>query len=306
MGKKNKYSQLKSLLLLLMTAAIWGFAFVAQKFGAQNLGNFTFNGIRFLLGAASLLPVILIFDHSGWEKKTLWYTVRVAAGSGALLFIAASLQQYGIIYTDNAGTSSFLTGLYNLLTPILAFLIWKKKTGLPVWIGAVLALGGLYFLCNPAHSSSVSRENYWLGVILLIVSAVFWALQILYIDHVVANVSALKFAMFQFITCGILCLICAAFLERQYLTDFSAMCSALIPILYCGLCSVGIAYTCQIIGQKTADPTFAAIVLSTESVFGALGGVLFGNERMSLLGVVGCVLIFAGILVAQYQPRKRE
>lgn len=280
----------KSTFLLFLTAIIWGFAFVAQRVGAEFVGAFTFNGIRFLLGSLSLIPVILIFEREKFDKSKFIKTLLPGLMAGVVLFIASTLQQLGVEWTGSAGKAGFLTGLYIVLVPIIRFFM-GKKTSIFTFFGAIFALVGLFFLCMTGNELSFGK-----GDIVLIIGAVFWATHILVVDKYVNDISPLKFSMMQFLVCGLLSIICAVCTET---IELSAIKSAGIPILYGGLMSVGVAYTCQILGQKDADPTFASIVFSTESVFSAIGGAIILNEIMSGRGYVGCVLIFIGIVLSQ-------
>lgn len=280
----------KSTFLLFLTAIIWGFAFVAQRVGAEFVGAFTFNGIRFLLGSLSLVPVILIFEREKFEKTKFIKTLLPSLLAGMILFIASTLQQLGVEWTGSAGKAGFLTGLYIVLVPIIR-LLGGKKTSILTFFGAMFALVGLFFLCMTGDELTFGK-----GDIVLIIGAFFWAAHILVVDKYVNNISPLKFSMMQFFVCGLLSIIFALCTET---IEFSAITSAGIPILYGGLMSVGVAYTCQILGQKDADPTFASIVFSTESVFSAIGGAIILNEIMSGRGYLGCVLIFIGIVLSQ-------
>lgn len=282
--------KIKSTVLLFLTAIIWGFAFVAQRVGADYVGTFTFNGIRFLLGSFSLIPVILIFEREEYNKKKMLKTLAVSLAAGTILFIAASLQQYGVVLTGSAGKAGFLTGLYTVLVPVIRFLM-GKKTDILTFVGAFFAVGGLFLLCMTGDKLTFGK-----GDVVLIIGAVFWALHILIIDKFVNEISPLKFSMLQFFVCGLISMVIAVFTEN---IEITAVKSALVPILYGGLMSVGVAYTCQILGQKDADPTFASIVFSTESVFSAIGGAIILHEIMSGRGYLGCVLIFIGIVLSQ-------
>lgn len=280
----------KSTFLLFLTAIIWGFAFVAQRVGAEFVGAFTFNGIRFLLGSLSLVPVILIFEREKFEKTKFIKTLMPSLLAGTILFIASTLQQLGVEWTCSAGKAGFLTGLYIVLVPIIR-LFGGKKTSILTFFGAMFALVGLFFLCMTGDELTLGK-----GDIVLIIGAFFWAAHILVVDKYVNNISPLKFSMMQFFVCGLLSIIFALCTET---IEFSAIKSAGISILYGGLMSVGVAYTCQILGQKDADPTFASIVFSTESVFSAIGGAIILNEIMTGRGYLGCVLIFIGIVLSQ-------
>ncbi len=283
-------TKFKSTILLFLTAIIWGFAFVAQRVGAEFVGAFTFNGVRFMLGACSLIPVILLFEREKIDLKLLKNNVLPGILAGVVLFIASTLQQYGVEITQSAGKAGFLTGLYTVLVPLIRF-VMGKKTSVLTFIGAIFAVTGLFFLCMTGDEIS-----FGLGDVVLIIGAFFWAGHILVVDKFVHTTSPLKFSLVQFIICGILSLVFAFILED---IEFSAIKSAGIPILYGGIMSVGVAYTCQILGQKESDPTFASIVFSTESVFSAIGGALLLNEIMSGRGYFGCVLIFIGIVLSQ-------
>ena len=289
--------ELKSSLLLLLAAAIWGFAFVAQRVGAKYLGSFTFNGLRFALGSISLIPLIIYFSKNPNEdsKEDKHWNSAMPAGivAGCVLFCAASLQQVGIIYTS-AGKAGFITGLYIVLVPIFGIAL-KQRTNLNTWLGAILAVIGLYLL-SVNDNFSIAK-----GDLLEIAGAVFWAIHILVIDHFTRKVDALKLSFVQFATCSILSLTAALIFEKITLTGIS---QALIPILYGGICSVGIAYTLQVVGQKHAKPSHAAIVLSMESVFASIGGLIILHENLGIRGYLGCALMLSGMLISQLKSNK--
>lgn len=295
----NKTNGMKiiSMLMLLVTSMIWGFAFVAQKVGAESLGAFSFNGIRFSLGAISLVPVVIIFERKQLNASKFKKTFFVSVLAGSVLYIASALQQYGIEITKSAGKAGFITGLYTVLVPIFSFVIYRQRKNIGVWVGAIVAVVGLFLLSvNDSFSLGV-------GDAVLLLGAVFWAVHILVIDRFVDGVSPLCFSMLQFFVCAILSIISAIIFESPSLT---AVMEAKAPLLYGGLCSVGIAYTLQTIGQKYSDPSFAAIIFSTESVFSAIGGALILKEQMILRGYLGCVLIFAGIIISQITFGKKK
>lgn len=294
-----KKQESKSVLILLLTAAIWGFAFVAQRVGMQYVGAFTFNGVRFALGSLSLLPVIYFFNKkSNGQKKEevdIKTTIRSGIIAGSVLFIAASLQQVGLIYTT-AGKAGFITSLYIVLVPILGIYL-KQKTQLATWVGAIIAATGLYFL---SINESFTIE---FGDFLEIVGAFFWAMHILLIDKFVKNVDAVKLSSVQFAICSILSLITAFIFEDVSLSTIS---QATVPILYGGIMSAGVAYTLQAVGQKHAKPGPAAIALSMESVFAAIGGILILSERLPIRGYFGCALMLIGMLIAQSENFKKS
>ena len=294
--------QFKSFALLLMTAMIWGFAFVAQRMGADYVGAFTFNGIRFALGSISLIPVIFLFEKSEEKKEVhtqkMSVTFKTGVIAGVILFTASALQQIGIEITGSAGRASFLTGLYTVLVPIFGIFL-GKRTPFNVWIGAILAVVGMFLICVN------EKWQIGLGDTVLILGAIFWTFHILVIDRYVNEMYAIRFASTQFAVCGALGIVCALLFETITL---DGLMNALIPILYGGIMSAGVAYTCQIIGQKNADPTYASIILSTESMFGAIGGAIILHEVMTARGYTGCAFIFVGVIISQlvFKTKKKN
>lgn len=277
----------KANLLLILTAAIWGFAFVAQRVGSEYLGAFTFNGIRFTLGSISLIPLILILKCD--LKGDIRYIIKAGVIAGIFLFSGANLQQYGMAYTT-AGKGGFITSLYIVLIPVISIFLFEK-TDIYTWLGALLALAGLYLLCV---NESFTIEK---GDLVILISSFFWAGHVLLIDRFIKRVDSLVLSSIQFLVCGILSIITAVIIKEPI--SLNAFKGAFLPICYGGFLSVGVAYTLQVVAQKNAKPSHAAIILSLESVFGAIGGMLFLNETMSIKGVVGCVMIFFGILISQ-------
>jgi len=288
--KNNKLSTV----ILFLTAIIWGYAFVAQVRGAEYLSSFTFNAIRFALGAISLIPVIFIFERDFADKARLKKTVLYALLTGTVLFTASTLQQIGAEITSSSGVSGFITGIYNILTPIAYLLVFKKKTSLNVWISAIISIVGLFMLCMTNEGI-----HFGLGELSLLAGTVFWTAHILLVDKIVDEISPLKFSCCQVFVAAFLSGIFAFAFERSAFS-FENVEKASIAILYCGLLSVGVAYTLQVVGQKYAtNPTTVAIILSTESVFSAIGGAQFGTDNITVLGYAGCVIIFAAIVLAQ-------
>jgi drug/metabolite transporter (DMT)-like permease len=287
---------LRADILLLLTSCIWGFAFVAQRSGMEHMGPFTFNGIRFLLGSLSLLPLILLRRRSapsaaaprGPGLKSLILSSLLAGGC---LFIAASLQQIGILYTS-AGHSGFITGLYVVLVPVFGIFL-GRKTGLPTWIGAVCTLGGMFFLSAAGNAGALNR-----GDLITALGAVFWTFHVLVIDALVKKLDPLHLSSGQFFFCGLFSLIIALFSESF---DLSKMTAGLIPLLYGGLCSVGIAYTLQVVAQKDAPPAHATIILCLEGCFAAIGGVLILSEPLGSWTLLGFILILSGMLITQWE-----
>lgn len=295
-------TQLKANILLLLTAAIWGLAFVAQKVGAEHVGAFTYNGIRFALGSISLIPLILFLNKKkGENEKTknddrdsLKLTVKAGIIAGCALFIATSLQQMGVMGTT-AGKAGFITGLYMVIVPILGLFL-KQKVNKSTWIGIVIAIIGLYLL---SINEDFSISN---GDLLVLIGSVGWAIHILLIDNFTKKIDPLKLSSVQFATCSILSLVMAIIFEDINMVGISG---AMVSILYGGLLSVGVAYTLQVVAQKNAKPSHAAILLSMESVFGALGGAMFLGERIGARGLVGCILIFIAIIISQLKPSEK-
>lgn len=294
--------ELKANGLLLLTAAIWGVSFVAQRVGSEHLGAFTFNGIRFALGSLSLVPLILFSDRkkgkkqgeiiegeNDFNKKN--YTVKAGLIAGCVLFIAASLQQIGMTYTT-AGKGGFITGIYMVIVPLLGLFL-KQKTGKNTWIGIALAIVGLYLL-TITEDFSIGK-----GDLLVLMSSFMWAIHILIIDNFTKKIDALKLSSIQFATCAILSLAIAFIFETITIEGIQG---ALVAILYGGLLSVGVAYTLQVVAQKDAKPSHAAILLSMESVFGAIGGALLLDEKLNGRGLIGCALIFIAIIISQIKP----
>ncbi|KEZ85948.1 membrane protein [Clostridium sulfidigenes] len=295
-------TQLKANILLLLTAAIWGLAFVAQKVGAEHVGAFTYNGIRFALGSISLIPLILFLNKKKRENEetqnndrdSLKLTVKAGIIAGCALFIATSLQQMGVMGTT-AGKAGFITGLYMVIVPILGLFL-KQKVNKSTWIGIVIAIIGLYLL---SINEDFSISN---GDLLVLIGSVGWAVHILLIDNFTKKIDPLKLSSVQFATCSILSLVMAIIFEDINMVGISG---AMVSILYGGLLSVGVAYTLQVVAQKNAKPSHAAILLSMESVFGALGGAMFLGERIGARGLVGCILIFIAIIISQLKPSEK-
>ena len=279
---------------------IWGFAFVAQVEGAEILGPFTLNGVRFLISIISLLPVVLIFEKgrsAPEERKATFFASLLA---GVVLFCASMLQQFGIHITGSAGISGFITGLYTVFIPIACFLFFRQKTGINVLLGAICAVLGLFLLCYKAGEGF----SVGLGEILLFIGAFFWTAHVVIVDRLGKNIRSLHFAWGQFAVCAVLgCIGMFVFNEGP---TVASLVEAKWSLLYCGVLSSGVAYTLQIIAQKRSEPTFAGIVLSTEAVFSAVGGAIFGIDSISLLGYVGCAVIFFGIVLSQLNFPKNK
>ena len=281
-------------LLLLLTAAIWGFAFVAQRLGNVYMGPFTFNAIRFSLGAISLLPLLFWQKKQGVDRPKVPFRKLMGPmlAIGLLLFAGASLQQVGLLGTT-AGKAGFITGLYVILVPLMA-LTWGRKTHAAHWIGAVLAVVGLYLL---SVKSGFSISPYDL---IVLVGAFVWAGHVHMIDRYADTVGPVRLAIAQFAITGMLSAGVALLFET---VTFSAIVAGIGPILFGAFLSVGLAYTLQIVAQRTADPAHAAIILSLEGAFAALGGWLVLHEVLTARDLLGCGLMLAGTLVSQMLGR---
>ena len=316
---------LKADILLLLTAAIWGFGFVAQRYGMQYVGPFTYNGIRFILASLSLLPLIAwrIRKNGALIKlnKSLLLSCLLA---GTCLFFGVNIQQLGIMATT-AGNAGFITGLYVVFTPIFGIFL-GRKTGKATWLGALLMLTGLYFLSTQGPFDGINP-----GDLVIAISAVFWAFHVLIIDRLVVKNDPLAISAGQFAVTGLCSLVAAFLIEpslsawlgtsgREFLTSglfywqslpalidglgtgavpIALIRSALVPILYGGLVSVGIGYTFQVVAQRDAPPAHATIILCLEGGFAALGGILILNEPVGSRIVIGFTLALAGMLVSQ-------
>jgi len=289
-----KAQNLKSDTLLLLTATIWGFAFVAQRVGMDYVGPFTFNGFRFALGSLTLVPLLLINNRQGAITKSplpLTKTRMIILGGGLAgfaLFMGATLQQVGLVYTT-AGKAGFITGLYVVIVPILG-LFWKQQSGLGTWFGAILAAAGLYLLTITAQFTIA------LGDFLELAGAFFWAGHVLIIGWLSPRIDPIKLAFFQYTACSFLSLLTAVITE---VITLHGLFLATLPIAYGGLISVGIAYTLQVVAQRYAHPAHAAIILSLAAVFAAFGGWLILGETLSSRGLIGCSLMLAGMLLSQ-------
>jgi drug/metabolite transporter (DMT)-like permease len=281
---------MKSNVMLLFAAAIWGFGFVAQRLGMNYLEPFAFNSARFLLGSLSLLPLLWFLSRQKIKLETKPNHSLTKGGiiCGLVLFVAATLQQYGLFYTT-AAKAGFITGLYLILVPIIGILL-KHTTGLTTWLGAALAVVGLYLL------SVNDNFTMSLGDTLIFIGALFWAFHILVIDHFSGRIDPIQLSAVQFLVCGLLSLGISLIIETPTLAGALA---GWQPILFAGVVSVGIAYTLQVVAQKNAKPSHAAIIMSLEAVFAAIGGVWLLDESLSPRAWLGCGLMLAGMLLSQ-------
>ena len=288
-------SRTQANLLLLVVALIWGSAFVAQSHGMANLGPITFTGVRFLIGALVVAPLMWVeWRHLRRVAKPLQRRDAFKiAGLGCLLLLGAALQQIGITATSvtNAG---FLTALYVPLVPVLGWLLWRQLPHWSVWPGALACLGGAYLLSG-ASTLAISSGDWW-----VIASAMPWALHVLLIGRVADRMAApFLVAGGQFVVCGVLALAWSLAYEP---VNWASLQAAALPLGYAGILSVGVAFTAQVVAQRYAQAADAAIVLSAETLFAALFGFLLMGDRLDASGIAGCVLIFASMLGVQMLP----
>lgn len=282
-------TRMRADLLLLLAAAIWGFAFVAQRVGMDFVGPLTFNGVRFALGALVLVPLACARAATAapWRNDLPRGLVL-----GVVLCGGATLQQWGMV-TTTAGKAGFITGLYVILVPLLGLLA-RQRTARNTWLGAVLAVAGM-FLLTVTEGFAIAR-----GDVLVLCGALFWAVHVLLIGRYSPRTEPVRLAALQFAVCAVLSLAGGLVLEHPTIASVRA---ATWPILYAGLLSTGVAYTLQVVAQQKAPPAHAAIILSLEAVFALLGGLLLLGESLGARELVGCAIMFVGMIVSQVGGR---
>ena len=320
MKAQVKTHKLRNTFFLFLTAMIWGAAFVAQSVSMDYIGPFTFICLRSVIGGLFLIPVIIVLDgirkksqnesadvvnsenilHIETEEKQRlsWKNKQLIEGGivcGIFLFFANCFQQTGIQYTT-VGKAGFITTFYIIIVPLIG-LFFKKYCGILTWIGVVIALAGLYFLCI-TQKLTIQR-----GDALILCCSVLYAGQILAIDHYNPFVDGVKMSCIQFLTGGILSAVFMLLFENP---SIAMILSAAGPILYTGIMSTGVGYTLQIVGQKGLNPTVAALILSLESVFSALSGYLFLHQVLTTRELIGCALMFIAIVLAQLPDIRRK
>ena len=287
--------QIKSSLILLLTATIWGVAFVAQSVGMEYIGPFTFNAIRCVLGGLVLIPVILVLkkkketgaeNQEKEDKKTLW---AGGIACGVILCIASNLQQFGIMEAS-VGKSGFFTALYIVMIPVIGIFIGKRQ-GIKLWFCVALAVVGMYLLCMKDGSFTIERAD-----IMLLLCALAFSFHILVVDYFSPKVDGVKMSCIQFFVCGVLSAVGMLFTETP---DISNIQAAWLPLLYAGLLSCGVGYTLQIVGQKGINPVIASLIMSLESVISALAGWVILGQVLSPKEILGCVLMFVAIIITQ-------
>ena len=285
-------------LMMLLAASIWGFAFVAQRVGMETMGPHWFNSLRFFIGVVALMPVVIwmgrVQAKSSTEgpKSSTKTLLMGGAVAGLLLFIGATFQQVGLQYTT-AGKAGFITGMYIFFVPLIG-LFFRMKTGLGTWLGAAIALWGLYLLSI--------NEDFTLskGDTLQLICAVAFAVHVLMIGYLASRMDTVKLSLVQFFVAGLLAMILALYFEQL---TWGMIKSTAVPLLFAGVMSTGIGYTLQTIAQQHAHPSHAAIILSSEGVFAVIGGFLLLNEVLPAQGLLGCGLILVGMLMSQLMPR---
>lgn len=294
-------SKLKTNFLLLTAAVIWGLAFVAQQVGMNHVGPLTFNGLRFYIGSLVLLPYIMFIDKQRekfkapspkWDKKILYFGGIV---TGLVLAVASGLQQVALLHTS-VGKVGFLTALYILFVPIIG-LLFGKRAGVNVWIGVIVAVFGMYLLCVKEGFSIGLGDTY------SIICAFIFSIQIMCVGHFSPQVDGIRFACLEFFVAGTVNVIGMFLLETPTLTNILR---AALPLLYAGVLSSGVAYTFQIVAQKHAEPTIAALIMSLESVFSVLGGWVLLGQHLTAKESIGCIFMFAAIVLAQLKGRKGD
>ncbi|OEC50012.1 MULTISPECIES: DMT family transporter [Pseudomonadaceae] len=286
---------LRADILMLITAAIWGAAFVAQRLGMDAIGPFLYTGLRFALGALVLLPLLYLLPRGEHHEPMNQGLLLGGVLMGLALSLGINLQQVGLLFTS-VTNSGFITGLYVIIVPLLGLLL-GHRTGMGTWIGALLAVGGM-FLLSVGDNFQVARGDW-----LQLAGAVVWGVHVLLVGFFASRHDPVRLAILQFITCAVISLALALVLEDIRL---DAIVSAGPAILYGGVIAVAIGYTLQVVAQKHAIASHAAIILSLEAVFAAIAGALMLNESLHTRGYLGCALMFVGMLVAQLWPQRHE
>ena len=291
---KNKV--IRADLIMLLAAAIWGFAFVAQREGMETMGPFLFNAARFFIGSAVLFPLVWYLSKKNktpTNKETSTKKLLIAGTiAGLFLFLASSFQQVGIQYTT-AGKAGFITGLYIFFVPLIG-IFFGQRTGSGTWLGAFIAVIGLYLL-SINDDFSIAR-----GDLLQLICAVFFAAHILVVGYVAKRMDPLKLSLIQYVVSGVLSCFIAIAIE---VITWQMILDTAIPLLYAGVMSIGVGYTLQVVAQQHAKSSHAAIILGLEGAFAVLGGWLILDENLSTRGLIGCGLMLSGMFLSQLLPR---
>ncbi|MBQ9766357.1 MAG: DMT family transporter [Lachnospiraceae bacterium] len=316
-----KMTNLKKSFALFLAAVIWGMAFVAQSEGSKYLGPFTFNSVRFLLGTVTLIPVIFVseiikkrrpstdasFAAEPTTSKTMGTKTEVKEEflnketliggilCGVVLSMANGTQQIGLEFTT-PGKAGFITACYIILVPIFGIFL-KRKCNFLVWLSVVLSVCGLALLCL-TEELTIGK-----GDLIVFVCAILFAIHILVIDHFGENADSVKMSCIQFGVAGIVSAILMLIFENP---DMTYICKAWLPLVYTGVCSSGIAFTLQIIGQKDMNPTVASIIMSLESVVSVVAGFIILHQKLSARELWGCMVMFVAIILVQLPVKQKE
>lgn len=294
----KKYKTLKSNFLLTLTAFIWGTGFVAQSMGMDRAGPFSFNAARNFLASIALIPVIFLFSKrskdKAYERKDL---IIGGIFCGLALGIASALQQLGISLGTSSGKAGFITALYMLIVPFFGLFL-HKKVGAKAWIAVLFGIAGMYFLCLKNNGFVLGKGDF-----IMLLCSVGYAIHILVIDYFSPKADGVKMSCIQFFVSGIVNIIIMLLFEEPSLTG---LVNSWKPLLYLGIFSSGVAYTFQIIAQKDTSPVAATLIMSLESVFAALSGWLILKEGLTTDQLIGCLLIFAGIILSQLPSKEKE
>ncbi len=302
-----KHNQVRQVVFPIITAMIWGSSFVAQSTSTEHIGAFTFNAARSFVGFLALLVVVQIFRMVRKEPEVQQTQEEKKAGRkelvlggiccGIALALACNLQQLGMVAGASAGKTSFITTLYVVLVPICGLFL-KKRVSPTVWVSVLLGVAGLYCLCIKDGFSIAPSD------LLVMLCAFGYTLHILVIDYFTQKVDGVKMSCIQFLSCAVLSAILMLIFEHPTWADITPCIGS---ILYVGVFSSGVAYTLQILAQKDSNPTIVALLLSLESVFGAVSGAIFLHETMTGKELVGCVLMLIAVVLAQIEfPSKKK
>ena len=284
--------------MLLTSAAIWGTMFVAQRYGSEHLGPLTFNAFRFALASMIMVPVLLFTSNKKGhvvERTTGKHFIGGCLFAGIILFLGMNIQQAGVGYTT-AGKAGFITCTYMVIVPLMGLLM-RQKIGLGTVVGVALATAGIYFL------SVTGKFIIEKGDLLLLISAVFWALHVHIIAWLSVRFDCIRVAFFQFVVCAVLSTAGAILSEDIIIANIQ---KALVPLIYAGILSTCIGFTLQVIAQRHSPPSHAAVMMSLETIFAALGGYLVLKEVMNSRDILGCGLILSGVLISQLCVRKKS
>ncbi|MEJ5922335.1 DMT family transporter [Bifidobacterium thermophilum] len=304
MRKNEKRRRALGSALLLLTALIWGFAFVSQVQGMQSVSPMFFNAIRFTLGAVSLAPVLVVLSRLRTGRTAQRQPAQAGPGSlacwsvvcGLVLWAGATTQQYGVQLSMSAGHSGFVTALYIVLVPVLGFLFLHRRIHLLTVLAIIVSIVGFYLLCVTDTIRGIG-----VGDLVLLASAVLYATHILVIDRVGGRLDPLKLSLGQYLVVSLLSWVATLIMHQ---VDWRGALACAGALAYAGIMSVGVAYTLQVVGQRYVPPSQASMIMSLESFFSAVGGALILHETMTGRGYLGCALIFVGTILAQIDPER--